>query len=50
MQLLARTAGKPLIVEEFGVTSDPNPMLPYPSRTAVFQRSALACNQFGGVT
>ena len=40
-QLLARTAGKPLIVEEFGVTNDPAVymMLPYPSRITVFQRS-----------
>jgi len=43
-QLLAATAGKPLILEEFGVTRDPamNATLPYPSRDAVFIR-CVAC-------
>jgi hypothetical protein len=39
-QLLAQTAGKPLIMEEFGVTHNAAlaATLPYPSRETVFAR------------
>ena len=39
LQLLAATAGKPLIMEEFGIThDDQGGTFPYPSRDVVFAR------------